>query len=177
MLKSDGKEKSSTNSKCEICGETFSTNTLLENHLSLHEDNLYSCNLCVNVTETESDVKVHMLNDHNVSFVGKFCNHEKQCLLRCPKPPPTRKFKNGDGLTVLLPNHAIKSDIEKYELEFGDHECNDCNSETIWNETGSFYIVRSCGNNLVKFEDQSWWTGEGNFKFREQQTFSIWIDF
>ena len=107
----------------------------------------------------------------------KFCHHENQCILRRPKPPPPRAFKNGDGLTVLLPNQAMKQNIERYELEFGEHECDDCNSEMIWNETGSFYRVKSCGNKLVKFEDQCWWKGEGDFKLRAQQMFAIWIDF
>ena len=97
-------------------------------------------------------------------------------IYRRPKPPPSRKFKNGDGLTVMLPNWAMKLDIIKYESEFGDHDCSDCNLESIWNETGSFYIVRSCGNNLVEFENISWWTGEGDFKSREQQMYRIMID-
>ena len=106
----------------------------------------------------------------------KFCTHSKQCIARLPKPPLHTKWKNGGGLTVLLPNQAFKKAIKNYEADFGDHFCQDCNSEWICFETGNFYCVRSCGNNLVKFENESWWNGEGNFKSRDQQMFRILVD-
>ena len=104
------------------------------------------------------------------------CSHEKQCVVRDPKPPPPSKVKNGHGLTFLLPNQAFKHEIEKYEAEFGDHFCSDCNWESIWCETSGFYRVKSCGNRLIKFEGFRWWDGEGDFSSRDQQMFSIMID-
>ena len=70
----------------------------------------------------------------------------------------------------------MREKIVEYEMEFGEHNCSDCNQESIWNETGGFYIVRSCGNNLVEFENFKWWVGEGDFGTREQQTYGIMID-
>ena len=104
------------------------------------------------------------------------CIHQPQCISRYPKDPPSRIWNNGDGLTVLLPNWSSKSEIEKYETAFGEHSCKDCNTETIIFETGGMYRVRSCGNNLAKFEDCAWWTGEGDFSAREQQTATLMID-
>jgi hypothetical protein len=108
--------------------------------------------------------------------VSHICTHKPQCILGTPKPPPPRLFSNGDGLTVNLPNWSSKRDIQTYEAEFGDHKCEDCNEEFVVIETGAFYKVNSCGNNLVKFEDCSWWDGEGDFSTREQQRVSILVD-
>ena len=135
----------------------------------------FKCEACDKKFRNKASLIAHIKIDHNESL-RQSCNHVKQCTARKPKSPPIRTWKNGDGLTVCLPNVASKCDIEKYEEEFGEHECDDCNFESIIFETGSMYRVKSCGNNLVKFEGMSWWDGEGEFKSREQQMFKLIVD-
>ena len=118
---------------CEVCEKTFKNRTTLNAHIKVNHDKMSN----------------------------PFCNHVRQCVARNPKSPLPRKWKNGDGMTVCLPNIAFKSNIEKYETDFGDHTCEDCNQESIIFENGSMYRVKSCGNNLVKFENMEWWLEKG----------------
>ena len=129
-------------------------------------DPCFQCNLCGKTFKNKTSMNAHIRVHHNEKY-SPSCNHVMQCTLRRPKAPPRRKFQNGDGMTVSLPNQARRDDVVNYEIGFGDHECEDCNQESIVCEQGCIYRVRSCGNNLVKFEGFEWWIGEGDFKSRK----------
>ena len=114
-------------------------------------DAIFKCEVCEQTFKNKATINAHIRIHHNETLRSS-CNHVMQCIARKPKSPPCRKWQNGDGMTVCLPNQAEKIDIEKYESEFGDHECEDCNMESILCETACIYQVKSCGNNLVQFE-------------------------
>ena len=160
---------------CEYESDPFKK--VSENKLALDNlkvtlaNDVESCEACEHDVENYLQAQVKPSHETGIP-----CNHEFQCILRTPKPPPVRKLRNGDGLTVLLPNQAFKTEIENYEKDFGEHTCEDCNEEWIWNETNSFYRVKSCGNNLVQFEGMTWWLGEGDFVHRDQQMYTVMID-
>ena len=80
-------------------------------------------------------------------------------------------------MTVNLPNWSSKKEVQIYEAAFGDHNCGDSNYELIVIETGGFFKLHSCGNNLVKFEDFEWWNGDGDFSTGEQQWFLPLLDY
>ena len=113
-------------------------------------------------------MNAHIQVHHNKKY-SPSRNHVMQCTFRRPKPPPCRKFQNGDGMTVSPPNQATRYDVMKYEIEFCDHECEDCNQESIVCDHGCMYRERSYGNNLVKFECFEWRIGKGDFKSRRSQ--------
>ena len=103
-------------------------------------DTIFKCEVCEQTFKNKTTISAHIKIHHNEKLRSS-CNHVMQCIARKPKSPPRRKWQNGDGMTVCLPNQAEKIDIENYELEFGDHECEDCNVESIVCETLCIYQV------------------------------------
>ena len=92
-------------------------------------DTCFQCNLFGKKLKNKTSMNAHIQVHHKKYSPSR--NHVMQCTFRRPKPPPCRKFQNGDGMTVCLPNQARRDDVVNYEIGFGDHECEDFNKESI----------------------------------------------
>ena len=66
--------------------------------------------------------------------------------------------------------------VENYRVFTGNIGKGCLRSQEVNNKITPCYRVKSCGNNLIKFEGFRWWEGEGDFRLREQQMYTIMID-
>lgn len=50
--------------KCKECGKEFSNKATLKNHMEIHMNNSYQCNLCLKTFGTKNSFNVHMSRSH-----------------------------------------------------------------------------------------------------------------